>query len=211
MDDGETNETGEPWEQVAERFAQMSGLVGEVADPLLWGMDLREESLAVVDDSTDDEIDPAAERFCRGYETFEAEPFGVETLRHPVTDEVLPDLLRAALTTAIAAPLHTDVRPPTEPGGTAGSDDFADAYQDYRSAMRAVLDDVERAGIDTSPTVVDGVGPGARITTRGITAQYVQVGERALLVTGPTDLVERVDVVMRPLRNLLHDEDGPRF
>lgn len=210
MDDGieKSNGTDEPWEEAAERFAQMSGLVGEVADPLRWGMDLREESLTVADP----EDDPASERFCRGYETFEAEPFGVETLRDPVDDGALPDVLRAALTTAIAAPLHTDVRPPTAEPDNPGSEDFADAYQDYRSAMRAVLDDVERAGIDTSPATNEaGVGPAARITARGITAQYLQVGERALVVTGPTDLVERVDVVMRPLRNLLHDENGPRF
>jgi hypothetical protein len=30
-------------------------------------------------------------------------------------------------------------------------------------------------------------------------------------VTGPTDLVDRVDVVTRPIRNLLHGEEGPRF
>lgn len=211
MDDGndETSLPGEPWEQVAERFAQLSGLVGEVADPLAWGMDLKEESLTVAGDVESDD-DLASERFSRGYETFDAEPFGVETLRYPVPHEALPDVLRAALTTAIAAPLHADIRPPSDDDPSPG--DFADTYQDYRSAMRAVLDDVERAGIDTSPaTSPVGVGPGARVTTRGITAQYVQVKDRALLITGPTDLVERVDVVMRPLRNLLHGDDGPRF
>ncbi|BDZ41431.1 hypothetical protein GCM10025865_07300 [Paraoerskovia sediminicola] len=184
-----------------------------MTDPLGWGMDLTEETF-----SEEVHDDPTSERFTRGYLTFGGEPFGVETLRAPAPTEERDDVLRAALSSAIAAPLHTDIRPgvPTvhdgHDDGPAVTDDFVDAYQDYRSAMRAVFDDAARATIETSPTRSEaGVGPAARASARGITAQYVEVAGRALIVTGPTDLVEQVQVVMRPIRNLLHDEDGPRF
>ncbi|GII98346.1 hypothetical protein CLV28_0672 [Sediminihabitans luteus] len=201
----------EAWADLAERMARFEGLVGEVADPLAWGMDLVEESLAGPDESEQADT----ERFYRSYETFAGEPFGVETLREAAEAEERDEVLRAALSTAIAAPLHGDLR--TSPGVTtsdgdpAPAEDFADAYQDYRSAMRAVFDDVGRAVIETSPRRDGGIGPAARVSARGITAQYVEVAQRALLVTGPTDLVERVQVVMRPVHNLLHGDEGPRF
>ncbi|ROS76637.1 hypothetical protein [Cellulomonas sp. PhB143] len=199
------------WQSLVRRFAAFSGLVGEVSDPLEWGMDLIEETLSDADGE-----DPSTERFTRGYVTFAGEPFGVETLRESAPADERDDVVRAALSSAIAAPLHTDIRPgvPTEHDGSdpVPTEDFADAYQDYRSAMRAVFDDVARATVETSPATSDsGVGPAARVTARGTTAQYVEVAGRALIVTGPTDLVERVQVAMRPIRNLLHDEDGPRF
>jgi hypothetical protein len=50
-----------------------------------------------------------------------------------------------------------------------------------------------------------------RVTVRNVTAVYSSAADRAVVVTGPSDLVDRVDVITRPIRNLLHGEDGPRF
>ncbi len=196
-------ESPESWEQIVARFARFSGVVGEVHDPLTWGLDLEEETVTGVSDGQD----PTEERFLRAYRTFSGEALEVETLRVPATEAQVEDIVRAACSGALAAPLHADVDTDTPDPA-----DFAEAYQDYRSAMRAIVAEVDEVPCESREFVVDGAAQQClRVTVRDVTALYTSAADRALVVTGPADLVDRVDVVTRPIRNLLHGDDGPRF
>jgi hypothetical protein len=199
------------WEQLVARFARSSGVVGEVEDPLTWGLDLEEETVT----GADHRDDPTAERFLRAYRTFAGEALEVETLHEPCPPDLIEDVVRAACSGALAAPLHADLRAPVEPpaGGTADEDapvdvpDFAEDYADYRSAMRAIVEAVDEVPLEEGSFVVDGArAPCTRVVVRDVVAVYVPVADRALVVTGPADLVDRVDVVTRPVRTLLHGE-----
>jgi hypothetical protein len=201
------------WEQLVARFARSSGVVGEVDDPLTWGLDLEEETVT----GTDHRDDPTAERFLRAYRTFAGESLEVETLHEPCPPDLVDDVVRAACSGALAAPLHADLRAPVEPPAGAapgaGPDDagdvpdFAEDYADYRSAMRAIVEAVDEVPLEEGTFVVDGaLAPCTRVAVRDVVAVYVPVADRALVVTGPADLVDRVDVVTRPVRTLLPGE-----
>ncbi|MFJ4107434.1 hypothetical protein [Oerskovia enterophila] len=196
----------ESWEQIVARFARFSGVVGEISDPLTWGLDLEEETVT----GTGDDRDPTEERFLRAYVSFVGEAVDVETLRVGTDDpEQIDDIVRAALSGALASPLHNDV--PEGAEGPTGAD-FADAYQDYRSAMRAIVEEVDLAALQRTAFVLDDVShPCVRVAVRGTVAVYVPIGDRAVIVSGPTDLVDRLDISTAPIRNLLHGDDGPRF
>lgn len=200
-------ESPESWEQIVARFARFSGVVGEVHDPLIWGLDLEEETVTGTADDRGPAHDPTEERFLRAYRSFSGESLEVETLRVPAPEGHVEDIVRAACSGALAAPLHADVDTDTpEP------EDFAEAYQDYRSAMRAIVAEVDEVPCLALTFTVDGIPRQClRVTVRGVTALYAEAADRALVVTGPEDLVDRVDVVTRPIRNLLHGDDGPRF
>lgn len=193
----------ESWEQIVARFARFSGVVGEVDDPLTWGLDLEEET--VTGGGPEETDDPTEERFLRAYRSFLGEALDVETLRVPAEPgQQVEEVVRAACSGALAAPLHADV--------TDDQDDFASAYQDYRSAMRAIVAEVDEVALEEGVFPVDGADVACtRVCVRDVTAVYAPVGDRAVVVTGPRDLVDRVTVVTRPIRNLLHGEDGPRF
>ncbi|MEK8225900.1 hypothetical protein NKG05_07310 [Oerskovia sp. M15] len=197
----------ESWEQIVARFARFSGVVGEITDPLTWGLDLEEET---VTGTGGNDRDPTEERFLRAYVSFLGEAIDVETLRLATEDsEQVEDIVRAALSGALAAPLHSDV--PEGAEGPVGAD-FADAYQDYRSAMRAIVEEVDLAPLQRTAFVVDDVShPCVRVTVRATVAVYVPLADRAVIVSGPVDLVDRVDISTAPIRNLLHGDDGPRF
>jgi hypothetical protein len=196
------------------RFARFSGAVGEIDDPLTWGLDLEEETVT----GTPDERDPTGERLVRAYRTFTGEALEVETLRLQAAADLVEDIVRAACSGALAAPLHADIAAPveidgTEPGGAGPGEpaavDFADAYQDYRSAMRAIVAEVDAVPLEETTFVVDGgLAVCSRVTVRGVSAVYAAVGDRALVITGPEDLLDRIDVVTRPLRSLLHGDVG---
>ncbi|WP_265520378.1 hypothetical protein [Oerskovia flava] len=189
------------WEQIVARFARFSGLVGEVDDPLTWGLDLDEET--VTGTSTGDH-DPSDERFLRSYVSYLGETLDIETLRvRPDDEEQAADIVRAALSGALAAPLHSDV---------ADEEDLLDSYQEYRAAMRAIVTEVDAAELTTEPYTVDGVArPALQVRVRETAAAYVPLADRAIVIAGPSSLLDRVDVITRPIRNLLHGEDGPRF
>jgi hypothetical protein len=210
------------WEQLVARFARSSGVVGEVEDPLTWGLDLEEETVT----GSDHRDDPTAERFLRAYRTFAGESLEVETLHEPCPPDLVDDVVRAACSGALAAPLHADLRAPVEPPARGGADpaapdgpgenastdpgdapDFAEDYADYRSAMRAIVEAVDEVPLEQGTFVVDGsLVPCTRVVVRDVVAVYAPVADRALVVTGPADLVDRVDVVTRPVRTLLHGE-----
>lgn len=195
------------------RLVRFSGVLGEVHDPLTWGLDLEDESLTGHADAED----PTSERFVRAYRSFSGEALEVETLRTRVPDDDVEDVVRAACSGALAAPLHADIAAPVEadPGGedgdhgdraagTPGGADFADGFQDYRSAMRALVAEVDEAPLTTGTFPVDGDDAACvRVTARDTTAVYVTTADRALVVTGPADLVDRVAVVTRPVDALL--------
>jgi len=185
------------WEQVVDRF---QGEVAEVADPLTWGLDLDEETITGVGDGTHD---PTDERFLRSYVSFAGETLDLETLRVPVADdEQAADIVRTALGGALAAPLHSD----------AADDDFLDSYQEYRAAMRAIVEEIDAVPLVPTTFRVDGVPRDAlRVSVRDRTAVLVAVADRTLLLAGPDDLVGQVDVVTAPLRAILHGEDEPKF
>jgi hypothetical protein len=206
MDESPTDDTQRPdaWGEVDARMARFSGVVGEIADPLTWGLDLEEEALTGQDDAND----PTSERFLRAYRTFSGEAMEVETLRARADVDQVEDVVRAAASGALAAPLHADIAAPVEPDAAPDNEprgaDFADAYQDYRSAMRAIVAEVDEVPLTEDTFVVDGaLAACTRLTVRGVSAVYVTTSERALVVTGPEDLVDRVDVVTRPIRTLL--------
>ena len=186
------------WEQVVARF---HGVVAEVDDPLTWGLDLDEETLTGAGHGAHD---PAEERFLRSYVSFTGETLDVETLRVLAAhDEQAEDIVRTALSGALAAPLHSD---------NPGDDDFLDSYQEYRAAMRAIVEEVDVAPVTRTTFGVDGEAhPCLHVTVREHAAVYVPLDDRALVVSGPADLLARVDVVTRPLRNILQDEPEPRF
>lgn len=205
----ETEPQQDRWESVDARMARFSGLVGEIDDPLTWGLDLEEETVT----GHDDEGDPTSERFLRAYRTFAGESVEVETLRGPVAEDVVEDVVRAAASGALAAPLHADIAAPVEADGDGtprASADFADAYQDYRSAMRAIVAEVDREPLELTSFPVDGEPSAcARVAVRDVVAVYVPAGDRALVVTGPAGLVDRLHVVTRPIRpHLEGDERG---
>ncbi len=187
------------WEEIVARFARFSGIVGEVADPLTWGLDLDEETVIGAD-----HWEPSEERFLRSYLTFTGETLDLETLRVPALgSEHAAEITRTALSSALAASLH---------GDTTAEDDFLDSYADYRAAMRAIIAEVEHAGLSESTLQVNGVSQSCvRVDVRGVAATYATVADRALVLSGPADLLARVDVVTRPIRNILHGEEGPRF
>lgn len=202
------------WNGDDARLARFSGVLGEVHDPLTWGLDLEDESLTGQADSED----PTSERFVRAYRSFTGEALEVETLRTRVPDEDVEDVVRAACSGALAAPLHADIAAPVEPepaqdqpthddekdAGRAAGADFADSFQDYRSAMRALVAQVDEAPLSTGTFPVDGDDAECvRVTARDTTAVYVTAADRALVVTGPADLVDRVEVVTRPVDALL--------
>lgn len=213
------------WNGDDARLAQFSGVLGEVHDPLTWGLDLEDQSLTGHVDSDD----PTSERFVRAYRSFTGEALEVETLRTRVADDDVEDVVRAACSGALAAPLHADIAAPVEaaPADGAGDEagdeatdgdaehdgsDFADSFQDYRSAMRALVAEVDEAPLTTGTFIVDGDDADCvRVTARETTAVYVAAADRALVVTGPADLVDRVEVVTRPVDALLsgrHRADG---
>ncbi|PZR52614.1 hypothetical protein DNL40_10890 [Xylanimonas oleitrophica] len=200
-----------PWDELVARFTRTPGVVGEVEDPLTWGLDLEEET--VTGDGQED--DPTSGRFLRAYRSFAGEALEVETLHAPCPPETVEDVVRAAASGALAAPLHADLRAPVEAPSDApdeGPDtpDFAEAYQDYRSAMRAIVETVDEVPLTEGTFVVDAAPvPCVRVQARGVVALYAEVSGRALVVTGPADLVDRAGVVMRPVRSILQGE-GPR-
>lgn len=198
---------GPEWEQIVARFARFSGVVGEVHDPLTWGLYLVDEEIA----GAADPVDPTEERFVRGYRTVAGDPLEVETLRAAAPVEQVDDVVRAACSGALAAPLHMDI----ETSEIAEADDpvdFAEAYQDYRSAMRAIVAEVDEVESEPVEFLVDGRPSAATtVTVRDVVAVYAPVADRALVITGPAGLVDRIDVVTRPIRNLKHGADGPRF
>ena len=199
------------WNGDDDRLAQFSGVVGEVHDPLVWGLDLEDESLTAADSD-----DPTCERFVRAYRCFTGEALEVETLRTRVPAEDVEDVVRAACSGALAAPLHADIAAPVELEPGAGADvaaeggaDFADSFQDYRSAMRALVAEVDEAPLRTATFAVDGEDAACvRVTARDTTAVYVTTADRALVVTGPEDLVDRVEVVTHPVDALLAGRDA---
>ncbi len=211
---------GGTWESEDARIARFSGVVAEVSDPLTWGLDLEDEALT----GLADEEDPTCERFVRAYRCFTGDALEVETLRTAVPDEDVEDVVRAACSGALAAPLHADIAAPVGPEPDASSpadgppadehaagSDFADAYLDYRSAMRALVDEVDEAPLRHGTFGVDGVDAEAvSVTARGHSAVYVVAAGRALVVTGPADLVDRVDVVTQPVKVLLSGRDERR-
>jgi hypothetical protein len=199
---------GQSWEQLVARFARFSGLVGEVDDPLTWGLDLEEET--VTGDGRAE--DPTAQRFLRAYRSFSDEALEVETLHAPCPADLVDDVVRAAASGALAAPLHADLRAPVEPPSAdtrpADVPDFAEEYEDYRTAMRAVVEAVDQVPLEHSTFAVDGApAPCVRVTVRDVAAVYVPFADRALVVAGPAGLVDRVDVVVRPVRSLLQEGD----
>ncbi|MFC8600499.1 MULTISPECIES: hypothetical protein [unclassified Isoptericola] len=202
------------WNGDDARLARFSGVVGEVRDPLTWGLDLEDESLTGLADTDD----PTCERFVRAYRSFTGEALEVETLRGPVPDDDVEDVVRAACSGALAAPLHADIAAPVDadptdaPGGPAGgTPDFADSFQDYRSAMRALVAEVDKAPLRTGTFAVDGADtPCVRVTARETAAVYVAAADRALVITGPQDLVDLVEVVTQPVDDLLTGQQGPR-
>ncbi|MFE7405494.1 hypothetical protein [Isoptericola sp. NPDC057559] len=200
------------WNGDDARLAQFSGVVAEVRDPLTWGLDLEDESLTGHADSDD----PTCERFVRAYRSFTGEALEVETLRTRVPEDDVEDVVRAACSGALAAPLHADIAAPVEPdpsgaagGPVGGTPDFADSFQDYRSAMRALVAEVDEAPLGTGTFAVDGEDtPCVRVTARDTTAVYVAAADRALVVTGPADLVDQVQVVTQPVDDLLTGGPG---
>ncbi|WP_418275008.1 hypothetical protein ACNHYB_08980 [Isoptericola jiangsuensis] len=184
-------------------LAQFSGVVGEVDDPLTWGLDLEDETLTGHDEGDD----PEADRFVRSYRTFAGESFEIETLRAPVDDDDVEDVVRAAASSALVAPLHADIAAPVEPDAEPvprPAADFADDYADYRSAMRAIVREVDTVPLCPGTLRVDGrERPAVLVRVRDVVAVHVALHERALVVTGPADLVDKVDVVTGPIRSLL--------
>ena len=134
----------------------------------------------------------------------DGETLDLETLRVLAAhDEQAEDIVRTALSGALAAPLHSD---------TPGDDDFLDSYQEYRAAMRAIVEEVDVAHVARTTFAVDGEPCAClHVAVREHAAVYVPLEDRALVVSGPSDLLARVDVVTRPLRNILQDEAEPRF
>ncbi|MBD5785371.1 hypothetical protein IF650_04185 [Cellulosimicrobium terreum] len=183
-------------------MARFRGPVGEVDDPLTWGLDLDEETLTGI---AARDTEPVQERFLRSYLSFAGETVDVETLRVlPDDDESAIDVVRTSLSAALAAPLQGDTS-----GGVPGADDdaFVDSYAEYRAAMRAIVEEVEAVTPERVTFVVDGAAREClRLSLRTSTAVLVTVEDRALVVAGPRDLLDRVDVVTRPLRSILHGE-----
>ncbi|GAA1848557.1 hypothetical protein [Myceligenerans crystallogenes] len=195
------------WEQIVARFARFSGVVGEVHDPLTWGLYLVDEEIT----GAIDPVDPTEERFVRAYRTVGGDVLEVETLRVPALSDQIDDVVRAACSGALAAPLHTDIDT-SEIGEATDPFDFAEAYQDYRSAMRAIVAEVDQVPSDALEYLVDGRPVVATaVAVRDVIAVYAPLADRALVVTGPAGLVDRIDVVTRPIRNLKHGSDGPHF
>jgi len=186
------------WERLVAPFARLPGVVAEVDDPLTWGLDLEEETVT----GPDHPEDPTSQRFLRAYRSFAGEALEVETLHAHCPPEMVDDVVRAAASGALAAPLHTD------PGAQTSDADFVEQFDDYRSAMRAVVDAVDEVDLESATFRVDGAEVDcARVTVQGVAAVYAGVGDRAVVVAGPDDLVDRVDVVMRPVRSTLHHAD----
>ena len=187
------------WEQLVARFARLPGVVAEVNDPLTWGLDLEEETVT----GPEQPEDPTSQRFLRAYRSFAGEALEVETLHAPCPPEMVDDVVRAAASGALAASLHTD------PVVESGRPDFAEEFESYRSAMRAVVEAVDEVALEDGTFRVDGAEVScARVTVRGVAAVYAEAGDRAVVVAGPHDLVDQVDVVMRPVRSILHHADG---
>ncbi|MCL1872194.1 MAG: hypothetical protein FWF90_17530 [Promicromonosporaceae bacterium] len=189
---------GPSFEELVVRFAHTPGGVGEVDDPLTWGLDLEEETVT----SDDRPEDPTSHRFLRGYRSFAGDALDLETLEVPCPEDLVDDVVRAAASGALAAPLHSD------PGADDRSADFAEEYDDYKSAMRAVVAAVDEVPLEEGTFSVDGTDvPCTRVAVRGVAAVYVTVGGRGVVVAGPASLVDGVDVVMRPVRSLLQQDD----
>ncbi|MDO8147191.1 MULTISPECIES: hypothetical protein [unclassified Isoptericola] len=186
------------------RMARFAGRVGEVEDPLTWGLDLEDEALTGCEDDTD----PTSDRFVRSYRTFAGESLEVETLRTAVAEDAVEDVVRAAASGALAAPLHADIAAPVEPDAEPAprpGRDFADDFADYRSAMRAIVAEVDAVELEHDTFDVDGHPVAAtEVQVRDVVAVHVATPGRGLVITGPADLVDRVTVVTRPIRSLLH-------
>jgi hypothetical protein len=109
------------------------------------------------------------------------------------------EIVRTALGGALAAPLHGD-----------DDDDFLDSYQEYRAAMRAIVEEVDAAPLERTTFDVDGVArPCVRSGVRDRCAVLVVVGERAVVAAGPSSLLEQVELVTAPLRAILLDDERP--
>ncbi len=186
------------WEERVALFARPPGVVAEIDDPLTWGLDLEEET--VTGDARPG--DPTSQRFLRAYRTFAGEVLELETLAVPCPEDMVEDLVRAAASSALAAPLH-DV-----PHTAHAAPEPTEGFEAYRSAIRAVVEAVDEVPLEAGTFVVDGVeAPCARVVVRGVTAVYVAVAGRAVVVAGSADLTARVDVVLRPVRSVLHQDD----
>ncbi|MEG3616127.1 MULTISPECIES: hypothetical protein [Isoptericola] len=189
--------------EVDPRMARFSGRVGEVDDPLTWGLDLEDEALT----GCEDDADPTSDRFVRSYRTVAGESLEVETLRTPVSEDAVEDVVRAAASGALAAPLHADIAAPVEPDAEPAprpGRDFADDFADYRSAMRAIVTEVDEVDLRRAPYAVDGRSTAATwVQVRDVVAVHVATPGRGLVVTGPADLVDRITVLTRPIRSLL--------
>ena len=159
------------WEELVARFAREPGVVAEIDDPLTWGLDLEEET--VTGDARPD--DPTSQRFLRAYRSYAGEAVELETLHSPCPESMVDDVVRAAASGALAAPLHADLRSP----------DFAEEFDDYRSAMRAVVEAVDEVPLEEGTFVVGGAEvPCSRVVVRGVAAVYAPVVDRAVVVAG---------------------------
>ncbi len=189
---------GDAWERATARFTEFAGDVAEIHDPLTWGLDLEEETVTGGDEDAGDE------RFLRSYLSFAGEMLDVETLRFAARDpEQAADIVRAALSAALAGPLHAQ---------SGDDDDFLTSYQEYQRAMRAIIGEVDAAPATTWVLAINGVArPCLQVEVQGIAAAYATIDDRGVVVCGPADLLRRVDVVTRPIRQILDDPGGPRF
>lgn len=189
----------EMWRDIVARFARFSGLVAEIDDPLTWGLDLTEETVAGGSAS-----DPTDERFLRSYTSPWRDLVDVETLRSPAQgDGQAAEFARMGLCSALAAPHHP---------ADMESDEFLDSYADYRRAMREIVTVTEETPLMRATFIVDGAPhPCLSVTASAATAVYTTLADRALIIAGPAELVDQLTIVMRPIRNLLHGDDGPRF
>jgi hypothetical protein len=184
----------ELWRDTVARFERFSGLVAEIDDPLTWGLDLTEETVAGGSES-----DPTEERFLRSYWSPWRDLVDLETLHCRVERaEQAEEITRMALCSALAAPHHPlDVE----------TNDFLDSYAEYRVAMREIVAATEAAPAMRCRFVVDGVRrPALCMSTRSATAVYTTVAERGLVLAGPDDLIDQLTIVMRPIHNLLGGE-----
>jgi hypothetical protein len=186
------------WEQLVAPFARLPGLVAEIDDPLTWGLELEEETVA----GEDDPGDPSSRRFLRVYRSFAGEEVEVETLGEPCPPEMIDDVLRAAALEALSAPINGDLhRPGTEPQTDA-------ELARYRMALTAAVDAVDAARPRPSTFCVDGSPTSCvRLNVSGMSAVYVAIASagRAVVISGPADLVNRVEIVLRPVKALLDE------
>lgn len=182
------------WESLIPPFRREPGVVAEIDDPLTWGLELEEETVA----GDFDPHDPSSHRFLRVYRSFFGEEVEVETLGEPCPPGMIADVVRAAALEALAAPINGDLRSPDSEPQTDHD------LVEYRHALGQAVAAVDAAHVGfTTFRVDDADVPGVRLDAAGMAAVYVSVAGRAVVVSGPADLVQRVKVVLRPVRALL--------